>query len=291
MLNKVPMRAGLGLKPEHYHDILDAHSEGGELPDIGWFEIHPENYMGEGGPPHHYLERIREHYPLSIHGVGLSIGGEGPLNKEHLARLKSLNDRYQPGLFSEHLAWSSHESHFLNDLLPLPYTEATIDRVCDHIDELQQAIGRQILLENPSLYVAFDSSTMNEIEFLSRIAERTKCGLLLDINNVYVSATNQKYDHFDYVSRFPLHLVGEFHLGGHAPDQDETGAPLLIDAHDRAVDDEVWRLYERAVMLAGPLPTLIEWDNDIPPFAELAAQASQAEEIMARNPVLGSRHG
>lgn len=282
---RIPDRAGIGLKAEHYSDILET------KPDLGWFEVHPENYMGAGGPPHHYLEKIREHYPLSLHGVGLSIGGEGSLNKEHLARLKDLNERYQPGLFSEHLAWSSHETHFLNDLLPVPYTEQTLARVVDHINEVQQVIGRKILLENPSLYVAFDQSSMSEIEFLTRITDETNCGLLLDVNNVYVSATNQKYDPQKYIAQFPLHIVGEIHLGGHAPDKDETGAPLLIDAHDRAVDDAVWALYERTIVLGGPRPTLIEWDNDVPDFSTLLDQAKQAELIMERNPLLGKRHG
>ncbi|MFK8034472.1 MAG: DUF692 family multinuclear iron-containing protein [Hyphomicrobiales bacterium] len=281
----VPDRAGVGLKPEHYADILT------NSPDLGWFEVHAENYMGAGGPPHHYLEQIREKYPLSLHGVGLSIGGEAPLDKDHLQRLKHLNERYQPGLFSEHLAWSSHETHFLNDLLPVPYTEETLARVVEHIDEVQQVLGRKMLLENPSLYVAFDSSSMSEIEFLTRITDETNCGLLLDVNNVYVSATNQKYDPAKYIAQFPLHIVGELHLGGHAPDHDETGAPLLIDAHDRAVDKEVWALYERTIMLGGPRPTLIEWDNDVPEFSELLDQAGQAEVIMERNPLLGRRHG
>lgn len=282
---RIPDRSGIGLKHEHYTDILNL------KPDLGWFEVHPENYMGAGGPPHHFLERIRELYPLSLHGVGLSIGGEAPLNREHLTRLKDLNERYQPGLFSEHLAWSSHETHFLNDLLPVPYTEQNLARVINHIDEVQQFIGRKMLLENPSLYVAFDQSSMSEIEFLTRITDQTGCGLLLDVNNVYVSATNQQYDPQKYIAQFPLHIVGEIHLGGHAPDQDETGAPLLIDAHDRAVDDAVWALYERTIILGGPRPTLIEWDNDVPDFATLLDQARQAELIMKRNPLLGRRHG
>lgn len=281
----VPDRAGVGLKSEHYADILE------NTPDLGWFEIHAENFMGAGGPPHHYLEQIREKYPLSLHGVGLSIGGEAPLDQDHLQRLKHLNERYQPGLFSEHLAWSSHETHFLNDLLPVPYTEETLARVVEHIDEVQQVLGRKMLLENPSLYVAFDSSSMSEIEFLTRITDETNCGLLLDVNNVYVSATNQQYDPAKYIAQFPLHIVGELHLGGHAPDHDETGAPLLIDAHDRAVDDAVWALYERTIILGGPRPTLIEWDNDVPEFSELLDQAGQADVIMNRNPLLGRRHG
>jgi uncharacterized protein (UPF0276 family) len=180
-------RAGIGLKPQHYDEILR------ERPDLGFFEVHAENYMGAGGPPHHYLERIRGLYPLSLHGVALSIGGNRPLDAAHLARLKALNERYQPGLFSEHLAWSTHEEAYLSDLLPLPYTPETLAHVCAHIDEAQTAVGRQMLLENPSTYVQFAQSIIGEIEFLSEIVARTGCGLLLDVNNVFVQATNPPY--------------------------------------------------------------------------------------------------
>jgi uncharacterized protein (UPF0276 family) len=270
----VPARAGAGLKPQHYEDIL------GQAPDIGWFEAHPENYMGAGGAPHHYLERVRERYPLSLHGVGLSIGGAGPLNGEHLKRLKALNERYQPGLFSEHLAWSTHDDYFLNDLLPLPYTEETLAHVARHVSQVQDVLGRRILIENPSSYVQFSASEMSEVEFLRELVGRSGCGLLLDVNNVYVSATNHNGDARAYIDAFPVEHVGEIHLAGHASFEDDAGAPLLIDAHDRNVADAVWALYEQAIRRCGPVPTLIEWDNDIPEWDVLFAEAQHAERIM-----------
>src|SRR5262245_51041340 len=251
-------RSGVGLKPEHFEAII-----AGE-PEIGFFEVHAENYMGAGGPPHAQLAAIRERYRLSLHGVGLSIGAARPLDRDHLRRLKALADRYEPMLFSEHLAWSSHNETFLADLLPLPYTQETMTRVSDHVDEVQEAMGRRMLLENPATYLLFEESTVEEIEFLSEVARRTGCGLLLDVNNVFVSATNHKTSAEAYLSDFPLDLVGEIHLAGHAPTMDETGAALLIDAHDRPVSDPVWTLYEAVLRRAGGRPTLIEWDNEVP---------------------------
>jgi uncharacterized protein len=245
----LPPRAGVGLKPQHYRDILD------DAPDIGWFEVHAENYMGEGGPPHAYLGAIRERYPLSIHGVGLSIGGSGALDKAHLSRLSSLIDRYQPSLFSEHLAWSSHDTVYLNDLLPLPYTEETLTRVCDHIDEVQEALRRPMLLENPSTYVAFAETSMSEVEFLRQVVRRTGCGLLLDVNNVFIQATNHCFDAAAYIDGFPAEHVGEIHLGGHDEDTDDDGSALLIDDHGHAVAGPVWALYARALACTGPKPT------------------------------------
>lgn len=271
----IPARAGVGLKAEHYQDILEG------KPDIGWFEVHPENYMGAGGPPHHYLTKVREQYPVSLHGVGLSIGSDAPLNKDHLDRLKALEQRYQPGLMSEHLAWSSHDENYYNDLLPVPYTEETLTRVVDHIDEFQAHIGRQILLENPSTYVQFEQTDMSEIDFLKEIVARSGCGLLLDVNNVYVSATNHAYDPVDYIEAFPIEHVGEIHLGGHSTDEDDAGFEILVDSHGAAVTDPVWKLYTRAIKRAGSVPTLIEWDNDIPEWKILFAEATRAEEIMA----------
>lgn len=271
----IPPRAGVGLKPEHYRDILD-----GE-PDIGWFEVHAENYMGAGGPPHRYLTAIRERYPLSLHGVGLSIGAARPLDREHLKRLKMLVDRYQPGLFSEHLAWSSHDAVFFNDLLPLPYDAESLARVADHVDEVQATLGRRMLLENPSTYVAFVESTMGEIDFLTEVARRTGCGLLLDVNNVHVSSTNQQGDAVATIDRFPMDLVGEIHLAGYAPARDDDGAPLLIDAHDRPIDPAVLSLYDRALSRAGAVPTLVEWDNDVPEWPVLFAEARRVESVLA----------
>lgn len=272
----IPARAGAGLKAEHIAEILVSSA------DIGFFEVHAENYMGAGGTPHRQLEAIREVYPLSLHGVGLSIGGEQPLDKDHLQRLATLNRRYEPGLFSEHLAWSTHDTTYYNDLLPVPYDKATLDRVCDHIDEVQDVVGRKMLLENPSTYVAFEQSTMSEIDFLKEITIRTGCGLLLDVNNVYVSCTNHQRSAESYLAEFPLADVGEIHLSGHAPDLDDAGRPLLIDAHDREVDDAVWLLYERTIGLTGPLPTLIEWDNDVPAWPVLLEEAKAAERILHR---------
>jgi uncharacterized protein (UPF0276 family) len=270
----VPARAGVGLKPEHYEAILETR------PDIGWFEVHPENYMGHGGAPHYYLSRMRARYPISFHGVGLSIGSAGPLDKRHLGRLKALMARYEPAVFSEHLAWSTHDGAYLNDLLPLPYTAETLKVVCSHVDEVQTTLGRRMLLENPSTYVAFEQSEMSETEFLGEVARRTGCGLLLDVNNVFVSATNNAFDADAYIDAFPVQHVGEIHLGGHAPSEDDAGAPLLIDAHDREVTDPVWALYRRAVARTGTVPTLIEWDNDIPAWPILQAEAARADAVL-----------
>lgn len=276
--NTVPNRAGVGLKAQHIDGIL-------KDPDsIGWLEIHAENYMGDGGRPIAQLRHLRERFAISCHGVGLSIGAEGPLDADHLTRLKTLVDWLEPGLFSEHLAWSTHDSHFLNDLLPLPYTQATVDRVVDHIDQVQTTIGRQMLLENPSTYVAFAESDRSEIDFLRDVAQRSGCGLLLDVNNVFVSATNQNYSPEGYIDAFPTELVGELHLGGHEQDADDFGALLLIDSHSRAVVDPVWALYEYTLAKSGPCPTLIEWDNDIPDWSVLAAEAARADHLLSAQP-------
>jgi len=227
------------------------------------------------------LTAIRERYPISLHGVGLSIGGAGPLDTEHLARLCALADRYQPALFSEHLAWSSHDTVYLNDLLPLPYTEETLARVCDHIDVVQDAMQRQMLLENPSTYVAYAETTMAEVEFLREVARRTGCGLLLDVNNVFVQAANHGFGADGYLDAFPMEHVGEIHVGGHAQDADEDGSLLLIDDHGREVADSVWALYELALVHTGPMPTLIEWDNDVPAWPLLLAEAQRADHVLA----------
>lgn len=270
----IPARAGVGLKPEHYRDVLD------EFPDIGWFEVHPENYMGAGGWPHHVLERVRARYPLSMHGVGLSIGGVEALDRRHLARLAELERRYTPGLVSEHLAWSTHEGHFLNDLLPLPYNAVTLARVVDHVDELQQALGRQVLIENPATYVTFSSTDMPEVEFLAELSRRAQCRLLLDCNNVYVSAINHRFDATGYIEAFPVECVNEIHLAGYAETADDDGSPLLIDAHDRTVRDAVWKLFALVIKRAGAVPTLIEWDNDVPEWKTLYAEAMKAERLL-----------
>ncbi len=272
----LPQRAGVSLKPQHYATIL------GERPPVAWFEVHPENYMGAGGPPHRYLTAIRENYELSLHGVGLSIGSSRPLDELHLARLKRLIERYDPAQFSEHLAWSSHDEGYFNDLLPLPYTSETLDLVASHIEQVQTTLGRRMLLENPATYVVFPESTYDEIEFLTEIVKRTGCGLLLDVNNVYVSCTNHGRSAADYIAAFPTEHVGEVHLAGHAEDINDVGGRLLIDSHDRAVIDDVWVLYDQLIARAGQLPTLIEWDADIPELPVLLREARYAEAIMAR---------
>ncbi|MEL6521765.1 MAG: DUF692 domain-containing protein [Pseudomonadota bacterium] len=271
----LPNAPGVGFKAQHFTDVMNNPGA------VRWLEIHAENYMGDGGRPIAQLQALAERFPISVHGVGLSIGGEGRLDAEHLARLKKLVTWVNPASFSEHLAWSTHDTAFLNDLLPLPYTEATLSRVADHIDQVQDQLDRQMLLENPSSYLAFAESTMAETEFLHELTKRTGCGLLLDINNVFVSATNQQTDARAYLKAFPLDAVGEIHLGGHDEDEDETGAPLLIDSHGAPVVDPVWQLYREVIAAKGPTPTLIEWDTDVPDWPELAAEAERAALILA----------
>ncbi|HEV7249245.1 MAG TPA: DUF692 domain-containing protein [Shinella sp.] len=272
--SRLPRRAGVGFKPEHFADILSTPEP------IGFFEVHAENYMGAGGPPHAQLGKLREDHALSIHGVGLSIGSMQPLDRDHLARLKALCDRYQPESFSEHLAWSTHDSVFLNDLLPLPYTEETLVRVVEHVDQVQDALKRQMLLENPATYLLFEESTIEETAFLAEIARRTGCGLLLDVNNVFVAATNHNLDAGDYIARFPLEAVREIHLSGHSETVDDLGAALLIDSHDTPVKDPVWALYETVIGGIGPVASLVEWDNDVPAWSVLRDEAISAQRIL-----------
>ncbi len=275
-IRAIPKRAGIGLKPEHYRIIVETY------PDIGFFEVHAENYMGPGGPPHRYLSAIVDRYPLSLHGVGLSIGGIQPLDKKHLGRLKELVDRYKPELFSEHLAWSTHDSSFFHDLLPLPYSVETLRHVCEHIDEVQTALGRQILLENPSTYTQFSTSTFSEVDFIDEVATRTGCGLLLDVNNVFVASTNQEWNPSQYVDDFPLERVQEVHLAGYTQEEDDAGMPLLIDTHDRQVSESVWSLFAQVIVRTGSLPTLIEWDAAVPSWEVLQAEAQRAEVVMQK---------
>lgn len=268
---------GTSFKPEHLQAILQ---DG--LPH-GFFEIHAENYMGAGGKPHRMLETLRSHYPLSVHGVSMSIGGPSPLDTQHLSRFREVIRRYEPSLVSEHLAWSSHDGIYLNDLLPLPYTAETLDGVCSHINQVQDAIQRQLLIENPATYVTFASSTLSETDFLREVVKRTGCGLLLDINNVFVSATNHGFRAQQYLAEFPLESVGEVHLAGHSAQTDDEGDVLLIDSHDRAVADPVWVLYETLVTRTGPVPTLIEWDSELPDWPVLKNEAIRARALMSRD--------
>jgi hypothetical protein len=269
--------AGTSFKHEHLPAIL------AQRKHDGFFEVHAENYMGAGGPPHRALEQIRADHPISLHGVCMSIGGPEPLDVAHLERFRFLIMRYEPALVSEHLAWSRHETMYFNDLLPLPYTEATLARVAEHIDQVQNAIGRTILLENPSTYLAFSYSTMSETDFLRGLVRRSGCGLLLDVNNVFVSATNQGYSATGYLAEFPLNNVGEIHLAGHAEQADDEGDPLLIDSHDRAIADPVWSLFESVVARCGPVPTQVEWDSSIPDWPVLRAEAEAAQAILDRH--------
>ncbi|MFV0512473.1 MAG: DUF692 family multinuclear iron-containing protein [Jhaorihella sp.] len=273
--DRLPAAAGVGYKPQHFAAITDAPG------CVAWLEIHAENYMGDGGRPLAQLRHLSERFPVSVHGVGLSIGGESALDSDHLARLKHLLGWLDPAVFSEHLAWSTHGGRFFNDLLPLPYTDATLARVVSHIHEVQDAIGRPMLLENPSSYLAFEDSTWAEPAFLAEIARRTGCGLLLDLNNVFVSANNLGFSPQGYIDAFPLARVGEIHLGGHDEDSDENGAMLLIDSHGRAVVEPVWALLDYTLARSGPLPVLIEWDNDVPGWPVLEAEAARATKALA----------
>jgi uncharacterized protein len=274
---------GIGLKHEHADDVLSG------LHAIDFFEVHAENYMGEGGPPHRFLREVCANYPLSLHGVGVSIGSAEGIDRTHLARLRRLVERYRPFWFSEHLAWSSHDGRFLNDLLPLPYTEETLARVCEHIELIQEALGMRMLLENPSTYVAFEVSAMSEVQFLRRVVAATGCGLLLDVNNVYVAATNHGFEPMAYIDSFPLGAVEEIHLAGFAEDRDDDNARLLVDSHAAPVAEAVWSLYRRTVARTGPIPTLIEWDNDVPRFTTLAAEAARAKSVLDASARLSRR--
>lgn len=269
----LPTRSGLGFKPQHFASIREGRH------DVGFFEVHAENFMGAGGPPLRMLEAIRADHALSIHGVGLSIGHPGPLDRDHLKRLARLVDRFHPEAVSEHLAWSSHGAHFA-DLLPFPLNSETLEIVVAHVDEVQTRLRRRMLLENPSTYVLFSASDVPEVEFLETVARRTGCGLLLDVANVDVSATNHGFAATAYLDAFPLDLVEEIHLAGRFETTCADGLPLFVDAHGSPVADPVWRLYERVIARTGPMPTLLEWDNDVPAFDVLAAEGAKAEAIL-----------
>lgn len=266
----MPPSAGVSLKPEHAAEALASPAEG------LWFEVHAENYMVDGGPRLAMLEQIRERRPLSIHGVGLALAGASWPDREHLARLRRLVDRFQPFLVSEHLAWSLHGGHYLPDLLPFPRTGETLRAISRNIDIAQEALGRPIAIENPSLYLALEGDEFSEAEFLAELVRRTGCGLLLDVNNVYVSATNLRFDPLDYLDSIPADAVEEIHLAGHSTDP-ELGSDLLIDSHDAPVAGEVWELFDRLISRIGPRPTLIERDGNIPPFEQLMDERDQAQ--------------
>lgn len=270
---RIRPRAGFGLRAPHYQALLDAR------PKVAFLEVHSENYFGDGGAPLHYLERARQLYPVSLHGVGLSLGSTDPLNREHLARLKRLIDRIEPGLVSEHLCWSSVDGRYLNDLLPLPYTEEALKHVTARISAAQDFLGQRILIENLSSYVAYRHSTIPEWEFVAAVTAAADCDLLLDVNNVYVSSRNHDFDPHTYLAAIPAARVREIHLAGHSVKHYDDG-DILIDTHNAPVCADVWALYRDAIARFGPVPTLIEWDNDLPPLATLVEEAARAETIL-----------
>jgi len=269
----LPNAAGVGLKAPHYDQILQGDH------DLEWFELHPENYMGQGGLPHKYLTEIRQNYAISMHGVGMSLGSAEGVSLEHLGRLKELVDRYQPAQVSEHIAWSHGREIFHNDLLPLPYTKESMTVLSDNIDRVQNMLERQILVENPSTYLAFEQSEMPEPEFIAGVQKRSGCGLLLDVNNVYVSSVNNGFDPFEYLDSYPLDAVGEIHLAGHSVEAFD-GNELLIDDHGSPVTEAVWKLQAYALnKLARSVPVLIEWDTDVPSFDVMLGEARRANAL------------
>lgn len=266
------LSTGLGLKPEHFDTACACTAPG------LWFEVHAENYMVAGGPRLAWLDAVRAHHPLSIHGVALSLGAAAPLDPAHLARLAALVQRYEPTLVSEHLAWASWQGQYFPDLLPVPRTHHALLRIVDHVHETQEALGRQIALENPSHYLHLPQHEYGEIEFLAELAQRSGCALLLDVNNVYVSAHNLGISAQAYIDAFPVAAIAEVHLAGHTQD---ARADLLIDSHDQPISSDVWALYQRLIRRAGPLPTLIERDGNLPEFASLLAERDIAEQYLS----------
>ncbi len=264
----VPARAGIGLRAPHYRELTE------RRPDVGWVEVHSENYFGAGGQPLWFLERVRRDYPVSLHGVGLSLGSADALSHEHLISLKALIERFEPCLVSDHLSWSATGGRYLNDLLPLPYTDEALQVFCDHVSQAQEFLGRRMLIENPSTYVIYRHSTIPEWEFLSAVAERTGCGILLDVNNVYVSATNHGFDPLAYLAAIPVAPVEEIHLAGF-----DQGEHCLVDTHGKPVAEPVWSLYAAAVRRFGSVPTLVEWDTDLPSLDVLLAEAAKADTL------------
>lgn len=281
--NSVPVQAGIGLKFEHIPEVLESN------PTVGWFEVHAENFMSDGGPSIHALEQVRSAYPISVHGVGLSIGGMEPLDVDHLKRLKRVVDHFDPGLVSEHLAWCIHDGKFLNDLLPVAYTQSSLSNVVEHINQTQEFLDKRILIENPSLYVSFNQSEISEPDFLNELATRTGCGLLLDINNVYVSASNLQFDPQDYLDKINMEFVSEIHLAGHH--EKHIGDQILrIDDHGSRVCDDVWKLYSSVIEQNGPIPTLIEWDTGVPSLITLLEEADSAQKILTKTPTIRGRY-
>lgn len=273
MIQPIPAKAGVGLRAEHYKDAVDYPGK------VCWYEVHPENYFGLGGIPHHYLELIRRDHPVSFHGVGMSIGSVDKLDKGHLKRLSELIDYYQPGHVSEHLSWSSVNGRYFNDLLPIPYTEEALDHVTEKIHQVQDELQLQIIIENASTYLEFTASTIPEWEFTNELSNRTGCGLLLDVNNVYVNACNHGFSARKYLSEVNPHHVKEIHLAGHTVKSvDDT--EIRIDTHNQLICDQVWALFQYTITRIGKIATLIEWDTDLPEFSVLLNEANQAQTLM-----------
>jgi uncharacterized protein (UPF0276 family) len=265
---------GIGLRYPYYREILET-----DL-NIGWIEVHPENYFG-GGEHRHFLKKAREKFPLSLHAVGLSLGSTDPVSEHHLKNFKDLIDMFDPFNVSDHASWSASGNAHLNDLLPLPYNQESLDALCRNIDRTQDYFGRKILVENPSTYVAFAGNEMTEFEFMNAAARRTGCGILLDLNNIFVQSFNHGYDAFEYIANIDTKHVGEMHLAGHT-EKDVGERSILIDTHNAPVRKDVWDLYECAVRRFGAVPTLIEWDQDFPPLATLVAEADKARGVIRR---------
>ena len=271
----LPSGVGIGLKTTYLDEVLSAGAG-----TLDFVEVHAENYLVDGGPFHRHLSAVRERMPLSLHGVSLSLGGHQALDEQHLAALRELIERYRPAQFSEHLAWSTHGDHYLPDLLPLAYNDATLARVCAHVDQAQEALGVRLLLENPATYVAFEASEHAEADFLTAVVRQTGCGLLLDVNNAVVSCTNHQRELYRYLRALPLDAVGQIHLAGFARDQDSLGEALLIDSHDEAIATEVWEAYAWVLGHTGAVATLIERDHKLPPFDTLLQEVQAARGML-----------
>ena len=278
----IPTEVGIGLRFQHHKDVVDTH------PDVPWFEAHTENYMG-GGAPLRYLESIRKNYPISLHGVGLSLGSADELNSEHLERVCRTVERIEPGLVSEHLAWCVFDGTYAVDLLPLPMTDEALDVVCAHVDQVQTALKRQILIENPSTYLEFARSPIPEWEFMAAIAERTGCGILCDVNNIFVSASNHGWSASEYLNALAPESIGEIHLAGHSVRDVGRGRTIRVDDHGSPISSQVWPLYAEALRLFGAVPTLIEWDNNVPTLDVLMGEAAHATAVLNRT-LPGGRH-
>ncbi len=280
--NPIPAKAGVGLRFRHHQEVLESR------PAAAWFEVHIENYMGGGSAPA-YLDAIRRDYPVSLHGTGLSLGSAEGLDPGHLARVRKLAERIEPGLVSEHLSWSVVDGIYLADLLPLPMTEEALQVVCRHVDQAQSDLKRRLLIENPSTYLQFRHSTIPEWEFLVQAAKRTGCGILCDVNNIYVSACNHGWDASGYLAALPPEAISEIHLAGHTVRQIDGERTLRIDDHGSRVAPGVWTLYAEALALFGPVPTLIEWDTDVPPMAVLLEEAEHAAALIEEAEIGNSR--